>query len=353
MAEREVRYAYREVATPSMLAVAFAIMVTFALPFMVWDPWDLKDTLSDVQRLGFAVTVGMPDVLICYSGALLALYVTRQRPRLQALMTVAATETVVAVPCTAMLYTTHALFHDGRPPDVSIPVLYVVVAVNLLFATALGVYILMLRLGRRELLTERGSRALGRASRSVPDDSHATGTAAGAARATPASAADVVAAADTLEPGEYDDGSEELPGEQAAQAEDDRTLSAKHALNRLRAKADDDIVYLHVSGHYIEVTTTSGSKVILMRLADAVTELGNRGMQVHRSYWVGYSHMTEVVRRDHQTLLSLTNGQEVPVSRTFLSAVREALANVTRPGPELSESEEPPAPGPSHSPAKE
>ena len=350
MAEGNVRYAYSEVATPSMVAVAFAIMVTFELPLTMWDPWDLKDTLSGVQRLGFAATVGMSNVLICYSGALLALYVTRQRTKLQALMTLAATETAAAVPCTAVLYTTYAIFHDGRPPDGSILVLYAIVSVNALVGTALGVYVLMLRLSRRELLTARGSRALGGAGTDCQADHDENVT---AARATPASADDVVAAADTLKPDEYDDGSEELPGEQAAQAEDDHTRLAKHALNRLHATAADDIVCLHVSGHYIDVTSNSGSKVILMRLADAVTALGDRGMQVHRSYWVAYSHMTEVVRHDHQTVLSLTNGQEVPVSRTFLSAVREALANVTRPGPELSESEEPPAPGPSHSPAKE
>ena len=85
------------------------------------------------------------------------------------------------------------------------------------------------------------------------------------------------------------------------------------------------MVYLKVSGHYLEVVTTHGSGVILQRLMDAVRELGSRGMQIHRSYWVAHNHVRYVVRRDRRTLLHLTGDHEVPVSRTFLPEVRQRI----------------------------
>ena len=87
------------------------------------------------------------------------------------------------------------------------------------------------------------------------------------------------------------------------------------------------MVCVHVSGHYIDVVTTTGSSVLLMRLADAMAALGDRGMQTHRSHWVAYRHMRRLVRRDHRMLLRLSDGQEVPVSRPYLRSVRDRVSN--------------------------
>ena len=94
-------------------------------------------------------------------------------------------------------------------------------------------------------------------------------------------------------------------------------------LDRLPEEVGRDVVYLTVNGHYINVVTTAGSAAVLMRLADAVAELGDLGLQVHRSFWVANRHVTEVVRREGRTVLQVTGGTEVPVSRTFLAAVRK------------------------------
>ena len=54
-------------------------------------------------------------------------------------------------------------------------------------------------------------------------------------------------------------------------------------------------------------------------------ELGDRGMQVHRSYWVATSHVTRSVRSGKRTILRLTGDHKVPVSVTHRPAVRAAL----------------------------
>ena len=62
-----------------------------------------------------------------------------------------------------------------------------------------------------------------------------------------------------------------------------------------------------------------------MRFVDAVAELdGAGGLRVHRSYWVARHHVEGAARQDGRTTLRLTGGHEVPVSRTYMAAVRAA-----------------------------
>ena len=103
-----------------------------------------------------------------------------------------------------------------------------------------------------------------------------------------------------------------------------------HFFRRLPSELGRDLVYLKMSDHYLEVFTTAGHTVLLMRLGDAVAELEGLGMQVHRSYWVGNGHLERLVRRGRRRLLRLTGGHDVSVSPTYLAAVEAALEADTR-----------------------
>jgi len=100
-------------------------------------------------------------------------------------------------------------------------------------------------------------------------------------------------------------------------------------LKRLPPEARGEIVFLKTENHYVQVYTTAGSGRLLLRFADAVAELGDRGMKVHRSYWVAHEQVLEVVKRDNRTLLRLTGDHEVPVSRTYVAAVQARFANAS------------------------
>ena len=103
-------------------------------------------------------------------------------------------------------------------------------------------------------------------------------------------------------------------------------------LRRLPASAGRDLVYLKMSDHYVEVFTTTGHAVLLMRFGDAVAELEGLGMRVHRSYWVGSDRLVRLVRRGRRRFLRLTGGHDVPVSRTYLASVEAALEANARTG---------------------
>ena len=85
--------------------------------------------------------------------------------------------------------------------------------------------------------------------------------------------------------------------------------------------------------HYVEAHTPAGSAIVLMPFSAAIADLGDRGLQVHRSYWASYRHMQRLVRKEARTYLHLTGAKEIPVSRTYLAAVRAALSDFETAGP--------------------
>lgn len=96
-------------------------------------------------------------------------------------------------------------------------------------------------------------------------------------------------------------------------------------LKRIPHNIAGDLLYLKAEDHYLRICTNVGSELILMRLKDAIKELGGiDGLQVHRSYWVARNAVEHVARHRRKTELLLKNGSCVPVSESFLPAVKEA-----------------------------
>ena len=118
------------------------------------------------------------------------------------------------------------------------------------------------------------------------------------------------------------------PREPAAAATAAAALLPYSIFDRLPRRLGTDLIYLTVDDHYVEAHTRAGSAILLMRFADAVTELSDRGLQVHRSYWVAKRCMKRLVRRDGRTILRLVTGEEIPVSRTYLAAARSVCHEV-------------------------
>ena len=75
----------------------------------------------------------------------------------------------------------------------------------------------------------------------------------------------------------------------------------------------------------LRVATSTGTDLILMRLSDAMDETGDvAGMQVHRSHWVATGEVTAARRDGARAILTLSDGRDIPVSRTYVPAVKEA-----------------------------
>jgi hypothetical protein len=77
--------------------------------------------------------------------------------------------------------------------------------------------------------------------------------------------------------------------------------------------------------HYLRLHTSKGQDLILMRLSDAIAELdGIEGARTHRSWWVARGAVVSAERAEGRATLTLTDGAQAPVSRSYVKPLREA-----------------------------
>ncbi|MEM6620351.1 MAG: LytTR family DNA-binding domain-containing protein [Pseudomonadota bacterium] len=96
-------------------------------------------------------------------------------------------------------------------------------------------------------------------------------------------------------------------------------------MRRLGPGAGQRLVRLQSADHYVEVHTETGAKLLLMRMGDAAEMLaGGRGGQVHRSHWVNFDEVNQVVKSNRKIWLRMSDGTDVPVSRSFRAPLRAA-----------------------------
>lgn len=111
----------------------------------------------------------------------------------------------------------------------------------------------------------------------------------------------------------------------ASVAQDSGEPPAPAILDRVPPHQRGGLIALIVEDHYVDIVTERGKTLVLMRLADAIKETWPvPGLQVHRSHWVARAAVVRAHKSDGKVLLQLTNGMWLPVSRSYLPAVKRA-----------------------------
>ena len=96
-------------------------------------------------------------------------------------------------------------------------------------------------------------------------------------------------------------------------------------LLRLPLEKRGALIRLAVQDHYVEVVTATGREMLLMRLADAITECAPiAGFQTHRSHWVALSQVVRARRHGESYVLILHSGIEIPLARARIKAAQAA-----------------------------
>lgn len=97
---------------------------------------------------------------------------------------------------------------------------------------------------------------------------------------------------------------------------------------RLAARLTHDnarILAVSANDHYVIVQTNHGPEPVLLRFSDALAELeGLDGLRIHRSHWVAADAITAVRSTPQKMHVTLTDGTELPVSRSYRAAVEAA-----------------------------
>lgn len=90
--------------------------------------------------------------------------------------------------------------------------------------------------------------------------------------------------------------------------------------------ASAELVSMSMQDHYVEVTTTMGTELILMRFTDAMQKIGHvDGLRIHRSHWVAAGYIQDLHKAGHTAKVTLKDGRQLPVSRTYVDRVRLTL----------------------------
>ncbi len=85
---------------------------------------------------------------------------------------------------------------------------------------------------------------------------------------------------------------------------------------RLPVEVRGALQAISVRDHYVDVHTENGMASLLLRLSDAIAEVGSvPGAQVHRSHWVAWAAVAGVESVKGGLVLLLVCGSRIPVSR--------------------------------------
>lgn len=94
---------------------------------------------------------------------------------------------------------------------------------------------------------------------------------------------------------------------------------------RLNVKNRGQLYYLSMQDHYVNIVTSNGAELILLRLADAIKETdGVAGVKVHRSHWVALDAVSETRKKGSGMVAVMKDGAELPISRGQMDEARAA-----------------------------
>lgn len=92
---------------------------------------------------------------------------------------------------------------------------------------------------------------------------------------------------------------------------------------RLSPSFRGPICALQSEDHYVRVHSERENQLLLMRLRDAIAEMGEAsGEQVHRSWWVSYDGIARAEPAGRSWTILLKNGIKVPVARDSVSRLQ-------------------------------
>ena len=286
-----MQYAYQESLVPHTIVIMMIPAIMTSGTCVLGGTIATGDPLMPLERLGYCALYTGTSWPICYSLSVVTLYLLRFRALHEIVLSLLIVALFGASASTAMVHLVATLVRGHQSTTANLLALYLIIATITVPCSMLLFYLAYQRVKFIR----------------VPDLSVASSAATaphGDVETTPN------AAARELEQIHSNDG---------------HATESETGVAGLPHELEGDVIYLKSEDHYVYVHTVTGCSLIKMRLSDAVAGLGDRGVQVHRSYWVSRRHIQELVKRDRQVLLRLTRNHEVPVSSRYREVVRAIL----------------------------
>ena len=334
-------HGYREVLSPHMIVVMITTSAIVVVVFSLLGTVGNYHVESPLERIAYGALYTSLCLPGFYALQVVVLYFLRFWKPIGILAGLAFAALLGSFQCSAVIHTIESLTRPAYPVEAGFLRLYFVVATSALSCQILYFYLVRQRVRHRPPVAVPSG--TGRDAPAAAHDASEAATASegedlnGKEPSNPGDVSPTVAVQDESADSRGQPNRQEPAAEQAT-AGPQQFATARRAgqpgalLKLLPDRLGTDLIYIKSEDHYLEVHTTVGSSLVKMRFSAAVAELGERGIQVHRSYWVATSHVTRSVRSGKRTVLRLTGDHKLPVSVTHLPAVRAILARRTHTG---------------------
>lgn len=121
----------------------------------------------------------------------------------------------------------------------------------------------------------------------------------------------------------------------AATGQADRIRQVPRIVRHLPEAERSAVVRISANDHFVHIVTNALEYPVRMRLRDAIAETdGVEGVLVHRSHWVAVEAIVSMEKDAGKHFVRLTNGDRVPVSRSYRSNVEDLGISVASDGAE-------------------
>jgi hypothetical protein len=108
--------------------------------------------------------------------------------------------------------------------------------------------------------------------------------------------------------------------------EQNQKILASSFLCDLTPRLEGPVLWAEAQEHYVKLTTTDESRMVLHRFSDILRKLSETdGIRVHRSHWVAFDAISETYKEGTNIRIRLKNGETVPISRSYRKILEEAL----------------------------
>ena len=332
-----MRSVYKEMLSRPAILVAIVMVAVAVAAFAVLGPMGTYDALTAGQRLAFGALYAVIGWPLGYAAVVVAAYFLRRQSALTMALALTAVALFVSLPCTAVVHTVETLAHPHYSASAGLTRLYIQVATVAVVYDLLFLYLVYVRSKHRHALA---AARISHANSAVPAASPAgeqidqdpvggetspefAATTTGGASETSDAGGAVVGTRRELDGAPAGESPE--PGGTSRESDGTQGDRDERVSESPLAELGSDVIFLKSEDHYVHVRTSAGSALIKMRFAEAIAELGGAGIQVHRSYWVAFRHMTGLTKRDRKLMLRLSGDHLVPISARHRVAVQTAL----------------------------
>lgn len=97
-------------------------------------------------------------------------------------------------------------------------------------------------------------------------------------------------------------------------------------LDGLPPALGNDLIRIEAQDHYAQIVTSMGQHLLNLNFSECVSRVNEwDGVQIHRSHWVRLTKIVDLHRAGSAFSCSLSNGDQVPVSRRRYSILKHLL----------------------------